>query len=745
MTVSSQTSNETFNGNGVTTLWDLPFRFFHDDEIFVYLVDPAAFTTTPMILGTDYTLTGAGLPEQFGAAPGKIATTIPVANLKQLYVERIMPIEQLTDIVNQGRFFPEVHEDVFDRLTMLMQQSDANSRGAIRVAIGDPEPSRLPSAALRANLLMGFDGLGNPTTVAPSGGSSTDLALMLANASLVTQGGAMIGRGFQVVKSIAELKTLLVNTPSKHAFVTGYYTQGDGGGGAYHLDSADVVSADNGGSIIVAADGGRWKLDSSTVRSVKQFGAKGDGVTNDQPAFIKAIAAAQAIGGGSIYMPAATFKLDNMLSMSPLGTGEGYHNVELYGEGMGATFLDFAGAPAGVAGIALFNYGGRFTLRDFRVKNAPGIGIDINRGEVRGGPSFISEFTIDRVKVTGSGSHGMQCLQTYLGTMRDIECSFNGGTGFNMQGFHTSMIMTRCAASNNTLDGWFINGAVYSSLVCCTSDNNGGAGYSIHNSPGLLFSACGAESNGFDGFQFVTGTLYISGIPTATQNIKGCILDGCYTFNNSRASAGAYANFLSIATSGARPATVTTRNCIDTNSVGGLLSVFTGGASGAITWTDNGSTLAGTVLRTGTAFWQNDGLAGRTILVRNSGNVSIPNNVDTVVVWDTVEGNRLNATYGSGAVTIPAGVNRIRMHAGVYWGVTATGSRTMRITKNGATAVGMPQQKIPGLGNGGQFISTAIVECNPGDLIRLNVFQDSGGALDVVTSGSSYLSVEVIG
>lgn len=289
MTVSSQTNNETFTGNGVTTQWDLPFRFFHDDEVFVYLVDPVAFTTTPLILGTDYTLTGAGLPEQFGTAPGKITTTAPVANLKQLYVERIMQIEQLTDIVNQGRFFPEVHEDAFDRLTMLIQQADSNSRGAIRVAIGDPEPARLPSAPLRANLLMGFDGLGNPTVVAPTPDSSSALALMLANDTLVTQGAAMIGRGGQVVKSIAELKTLLVNTPSKHAFVTGYYAQGDGGGGPYYLDSLDVVSADNGGTVIVAADGGRWKLVRTGGVYLEQFGLKGDSTTDDTLAFQRAL------------------------------------------------------------------------------------------------------------------------------------------------------------------------------------------------------------------------------------------------------------------------------------------------------------------------------------------------------------------------------------------------------------------------------------------------------------------------
>lgn len=151
MTVSSQTSNETFHGNGVTTIWDLPFRFFDNADITVRLIDPIAQTSTPLVLGTDYTLSGAGLPEQFGVAPGKITTTLPVANGKDLYVERLMEAEQLTDIVNQGRFFPEVHEDVFDRLTMLIQQGFSLFSRALLRPLGldyyDAENRRIANVA----------------------------------------------------------------------------------------------------------------------------------------------------------------------------------------------------------------------------------------------------------------------------------------------------------------------------------------------------------------------------------------------------------------------------------------------------------------------------------------------------------------------------------------------------------------------------------------------------------------------
>lgn len=96
--------------------------------------------------------------------------------------------------------------------------------------------------------------------------------------SLATAGGAgLIGGAGHVISSITALRALLKTSPSKNAFVTGYYAAGDGGGGAYWYDATDTTTADNGGTIIVATDGGRWKLAHTGRVSVEQFGAKTDG------------------------------------------------------------------------------------------------------------------------------------------------------------------------------------------------------------------------------------------------------------------------------------------------------------------------------------------------------------------------------------------------------------------------------------------------------------------------------------
>ena len=60
MTVSSQTSTATFVGNGVATAFPLPFRFFDNGDIRAYFIDSVTGAATQMVLGSDYTLIGAG-------------------------------------------------------------------------------------------------------------------------------------------------------------------------------------------------------------------------------------------------------------------------------------------------------------------------------------------------------------------------------------------------------------------------------------------------------------------------------------------------------------------------------------------------------------------------------------------------------------------------------------------------------------------------------------------------------------
>lgn len=133
MTVSSSASNAEFPGNGTTTVFPLPFRFFDNDDIKAYLLNDSTGDETALSLGINYTLVGAGEPEVDGNPLSTLTMLVAPASGFTLVVERIMDPVQETDIINQARFFPEIHENVFDRIIMLIQQGFSGlSRALVR-------------------------------------------------------------------------------------------------------------------------------------------------------------------------------------------------------------------------------------------------------------------------------------------------------------------------------------------------------------------------------------------------------------------------------------------------------------------------------------------------------------------------------------------------------------------------------------------------------------------------------------
>jgi len=78
---------------------------------------------------------------------------------------------------------------------------------------------------------------------------------------------------FDTIATIAALKSLIGVTNNTTVSTLGYWAAGDGGAGTYRFDLADTTSADNGGTVIVANDGGRWKLVHDYTVDVAQFGA----------------------------------------------------------------------------------------------------------------------------------------------------------------------------------------------------------------------------------------------------------------------------------------------------------------------------------------------------------------------------------------------------------------------------------------------------------------------------------------
>lgn len=130
MTVSTINSVAEFVTNGVTKNFPFYFKFLDSRDLVVTYIDPEG-TSTVLTMGTQYTVSGAGNDKG-----GSIATTTVLPGPGQLIVSRDMEAYQQTSLRNQGKFLAETHEDVFDKLTMLIQQGFAIFKRALSRPFG---------------------------------------------------------------------------------------------------------------------------------------------------------------------------------------------------------------------------------------------------------------------------------------------------------------------------------------------------------------------------------------------------------------------------------------------------------------------------------------------------------------------------------------------------------------------------------------------------------------------------------
>ena len=154
-----------------------------------------------------------------------------------------------------------------------------------------------------------------------------------------------------VVTNVSALRAL-DKTKISYAVTKGYYTEGDGGAGEYWYDSSDTTSTDNGGSVIVGSDSGRWKLVTSGVISIRQFGAKGDGSADDTQTIQNAMTIAHT-QGATIYVPTGTYVITQSI-VKPAS----FYVPNIFGDGMSKSILKGKGFSSGNFGVSLLRFEG---------------------------------------------------------------------------------------------------------------------------------------------------------------------------------------------------------------------------------------------------------------------------------------------------------------------------------------------------------------------------------------------------
>ena len=190
--------------------------------------------------------------------------------------------------------------------------------------------------------------------------------------------------------------------------------------------------------------------------SVKDFGAVGDGTTDDTTAINNAIAAIASPAGGTVYFPSGNYKITSTITWSnkPLTLSGDASGFQL-GTGTQIT------VASGVTGFTVQNgssgYGRDSCIENFNILSlSSGAGSDV-------GILVQCKMTLRNVMVQNFGSHGVYVLSATLSPnvsinanlfyFENLKCYTNRGDGVRIVGIDSNAGSTiNLDSSNNT--GW---------------------------------------------------------------------------------------------------------------------------------------------------------------------------------------------------------------------------------------------------------------------------------------------------
>lgn len=240
---------------------------------------------------------------------------------------------------------------------------------------------------------------------------------------LIGNGGESVADSFNALQ-LADYASLRAYAgPRKSVYTTGYLVSSAPSGiaGDFVRDDSDTTSADNGGTIIVAADGTRWKRQFEGPAFVEWFGAVGGAVVDDWAAIQATTNFAESVNGAVGFGPR------NYLVSAPIVVSGTFRSVRFQGSNTGnhqtassagtclvssatgnnaiirAEFLTFANENISIDGISFYNP----TLST----NNGGYAVKIVRGASNG--RYVSGFRFSNIGAQGfAACIGFQGLNT---------------------------------------------------------------------------------------------------------------------------------------------------------------------------------------------------------------------------------------------------------------------------------------------------------------------------------------------
>lgn len=316
MTVSTTTSRVSYAGNGVTLTFAVPFYFLQNADL--VLLRNAGGIVTTLILGTDYTVSGAGVA--FG---GSVTLAVAPATGETLVIYRDPAATQLVDYQANDPFPAETHERALDKLTMLVQRARDLVGRAFTLSDADTSGASTTLPTPSANALIGWNPTGTGLQNVDGSVLATVVAFGTARADTFTGNGTQTQ--FTLSSSPAALANLDVSIGGITQLPTLGYTWVSGTTITFtsappngvpilvrYMQALPQGAADSAATTFLPAGAGavtrsvQTKLREMAV-SVTDYGADPTGAVSSSGAIQAAINT-----GADIVFPAGTYKAANL-------------------------------------------------------------------------------------------------------------------------------------------------------------------------------------------------------------------------------------------------------------------------------------------------------------------------------------------------------------------------------------------------------------------------------------------------
>lgn len=307
MTLETQSSKAVAQGNGATVNWPYTFPIPSESELVITIINMTTGLTS-VLNPTLFTVTGIGGPS--GGTVTYPLSGSPLSVAYTITIQRVVPLTQETDLINQGGAYPADIEDALDYLTMITQQMEEVLDRTVQFPVSDSAIGTLPPVDARANKFFSFDSDGQPTASGAITSSVAVSAAMIPVVGASTVAAALVQLGLlgATFETRALAQVALIQSAVTFIVTVGYTTAGDGGGGTYIRTGATSAGG------FQSADGQWWKLIADLEVRAEQFGAKGDNVTDDLAALESArdycyLYGTQLRLGPHTYRISATFEI----------------------------------------------------------------------------------------------------------------------------------------------------------------------------------------------------------------------------------------------------------------------------------------------------------------------------------------------------------------------------------------------------------------------------------------------------